>query len=232
MAKTTTPTKPVAPVAPAPTPAPAKAGFKKLDLSGLAKKDKGASKDYPLLPDPTGDVSKLVRDIVDEQQQLDALDGSLRTKKAELTSMAKQFYFTSLHGRSDIPSSVECRNCSSAVLISFQNRYKTLPDEAPLIAAVGEENAARFFRQSFELKVDGDKASELVGDAIGDLISEMQELFAKHGASEALTAKSIIKPTKDYHIGRHTAFTPEQNEALERACPVIAAVKKKSDKSD
>ncbi len=211
---------------------PPKPGFKKIDLGGITKKDAKAPKEYPVLPDPTGDVSKLVRDIVTEQEQLDALDGSLKTKKSELISITKQFFFNHLSGRSDIPSSVECRNCSSAVLVSFQNRYKVLPDEAPLIAAVGEESAARFFRQSFELKVDGDKALELAGDSIGDLISGLQELFAKHGATDALTAKSVIKPTKDYHIGRHTAFTPEQNEALERACPVIAAVKKKSDKSD
>ncbi len=215
-----------------PNTTPAKAGFKKLDLSGLAKKEAKGGKDYPVLPDLTGDVSKLVRDIVTEQEQLDALEGSIKAKKSELITLAKQFFFTHHAGRSDIPSSVECRNCESSVLVSFQNRYRILPDEAPLVAAVGEEQAARFFRQSFELKVDGDKASELTGDHIGDLIAEMQELFAKHGATAALSAKSVIKPTPDYHIGRHTAFTPAQNEALERACPVIAMVKKKSDRSD
>ena len=69
------------------------------------------------------------------------------------------------------------------------------------------EHAARYFKQSFELKIKGD----LIPDAaVEPLLAELQELFARHGASAALSAKATIKPTKEFHTARHTLFSVDR----------------------
>lgn len=214
---------------PTTTPPPA-AGLRKVNLGRIATAapDARKGKDYPVLPDPDGSVSALVRDIAAEQEQMDALEGSLTVKKAELTALARQHWFTTLHGRHDIPSSVQCDNCDTSILVTFQNRYKAIADDAPLVAALGPELAARFFQQSFALKIDGDKIPAAVAD---EVIAAVQEVFATHGCADALSAKAEFKPLKDFHTARHSALTPEQNLAIERLTPIIPMVKTKGRKS-
>ena len=68
----------------------------------------------------------------------------------------------------------------------------------PFSSAIGRlagEHAARYFKQSFELKIKGDVIPEA---AVEPLLAELQELFARHGASAALSAKATIKPTKEF----------------------------------
>ena len=55
----------------------------------------------------------------------------------------------------------------------------------------------------------------------------MQELFARHGAGAALSAKAVFKPTKDFHTARHTLFSAEQNLAIDKVVPLSASVKTK-----
>lgn len=202
---------------------PPKTGLRKVNLGGIttAKTEK-KGKDYPVLPDPDGSVSALVRDISAETEQLDALEGSLAAKKGELTALARAFFFEHLHGRHDIPSSIDCKNCDSNVLVTFQNRYKAAPDDGPIVEAIGPDLAGQFFRQSFALKIDGDKIPD---DKADQLIADLQTLFEEHGCSEALTATACFKPTKDFHTARHSALTVEQNMAIERVAPIIPMVK-------
>ncbi|MEA3212320.1 MAG: hypothetical protein QOE70_5377 [Chthoniobacter sp.] len=60
----------------APLAAPA---LKKVSFAGFATQTPGtkASKAYPLLPDPDGQVSELVKSILEKSAQLDALEGAL-----------------------------------------------------------------------------------------------------------------------------------------------------------
>ena len=225
--KTATAPKPAAPKA-APTPAPA-AGIRKINLGGIAVKAEKTTTEYPVLPDPSGDVAKLASEIIAESREFETLEGSLKIKKAELRAMSQEFYFQHLHGKHEIPSSVEAKGegDDEKVLVTFSSRYSTLADETPIIEAIGAERTAQFFRQSFELKIDGDK---IPADRAEELISEIQALFAGHNCTEALTAKAVIKPTPDFHTGRHTALSVEQNLAVDAACPIIAMVKTKGRK--
>ena len=213
------------------TQAPAAKPIRKINLTGIATSAAKTKTEYPVLPDPTGDVALLVADILSETEQLDALTGSLDAKKGELRRIAADHYFELLHGRSDIPSSISCLDASTPpreVLIGFQNRYKTLADEAPIVALIGETAAARFFRQKFELKVDGDK---LPADRAEEIIGDLQAVFATHGCTDALSAKANIAPTPDFHIGRHTALDTETNKALDLAIPIITMCKTKGRKA-
>jgi hypothetical protein len=210
------------------TPAPA-AGIRKINLGGIAAKTEKKTTEYPALPDPTGDVAKLASEIIAESRDFEVLEGSLKIKKAELRAMSQEFYFQHLHGKHEIPSSVEAKgeNPEEKVLVTFSSRYSTLTDEYPLIEALGPELTAQFFRQSFELKIDGDK---IPADRAEELINEIQTLFASHNCPEALSAKAVIKPTPDFHTGRHTALSVEENLAVDAACPIIAMVKTKGRK--
>ena len=207
-------------------PAPAAApGIKKINLGGIATKTEKKNTEYPALPDPSGDVAKLTTDIVHESREFEALEGSLKLKKAELRSLSQEFFFQHLHGKHDIPSSVEAKGLNDEkVLVTFQSRYASLTDETPIIEAIGPDKTAQFFRQSFELKIDGDK---IPSNAAEDLIGALQNLFAEYNCPEALTAKAIIKPTSDFHTARHTSLSVEENMAVELACPIIVMVKTK-----
>lgn len=199
-------------------------GVKKISLAGFAKKSATTGKVYPVLPDPDGQVSEIVELVLTQADELDALTASLDLHKAELRALASPFFFSSHHGRSEIASSIECRATDGRqVTVQFQNRYKAAPDDAAIVALLGAR-AAQYFRQSFTLKIDGTKIPEA---AVEPLLGELQELFARHGAGDALTATQGIAPTKDFHTARHTLLSVEENAALERVCPIITAVKTK-----
>jgi len=200
-------------------------GIKKINLGGIATKTEKKNAEDPALPDPSGDVAKLTTDIVHESREFEALEGSLKLKKAELRSLSQEFFFQHLHGKHDIPSSVEAKGLNDEkVLVTFQSRYASLTDETPIIEAIGPDKTAQFFRQSFELKIDGDK---IPSNAAEDLIGALQNLFAEYNCPEALTAKAIIKPTSDFHTARHTSLSVEENMAVELACPIVVMVKTK-----
>jgi len=205
------------------TPTAKPTGIKKLNLGGIAQKSEKSGKDYPVLPDPDGEIAKLVETITEHSRQVEAIEGALAVEKAELTAMAKQFYFENSRGKTAIPSSVSARAGSTEVLVTFQNRYKGTNDDEAISRIVGDA-AAQYFRQSFELRINGDEIPEAEAET---LIGELQGLFARHNASAALSAKAIIKPTKEFHTARHTAFDRDTNLEIDRIVPVVAMVKTK-----
>ena len=212
-------------IKPKTAPAPS-TGIKKINLGGISFKTEKKTREYPVIPDPSGDVAKLASDIISESQEFEALEGSLKLKKAELRALSQQFFFQHLYGKHEIPSSVEAKGMKpdEKVLVTFSSRYSTLSDETPVIEAIGHERTAQFFRQSFELKIDGDK---IPADRAEDLIRSIQALFAEYNCPEAISAKAVIKPTPDFHTARHTSLSVEENMAVELACPIIVMVKTK-----
>ena len=107
--------------------------------------------------------------------------------------------------------------------VGFSNSYRGVSDEAALLRLAGE-HAARFFKQSFDLKIKGDLIPEA---AVEPLLAELQALFARHGATSALSAKAVIKPVKEFHAARHTLFSPQVNQDLDKLVPISASVKTK-----
>jgi hypothetical protein len=207
-----------APVAPA-------AGLKRINLAGISTKAPAAkaAKTYPLLPDSDGQVAALVNGIVEKAEQLEAIEGALEIEKAELIAIAKPFYFAHHAGQMAVASSVEAKSDEHTIRVGFSNSYRGTSDDGAILRAAGEAGA-RFFKQSFELKIKGDLIPEA---AVEELIGELQELFARHNAGAALTAKAVFKPNKDFHTARHTLFTPEQNLEIDKVVPVSASVKTK-----
>lgn len=220
-AKTPVQTPAAAPIAAAPA-----AGLRKVSLAGFAVQSPAgkSAKSYPLLPDPDGQVAELVTAILDHSAQAEAIEGALELEKAELIAIAKPFYFTHFSGQHIIASSVEARTADGkAVRVGFSNSYRGTTNEAALLSVVGE-HAARFLQQSFEIKIKGDAIPDA---AVEPLLAELQELFARHGATNALVAKAVFKPNKEFHTARHMLFTPQQNAEIDKVLPIGASVKTK-----
>jgi hypothetical protein len=212
-----------APVLPT-TPAPAV--LRKVSLAGFAVQTPASksTKSYPLLPDPEGQVAELVTAILTHSAQAEALEGALELEKSELIAIAKPFYFAHHAGQHVLASSIEARAADGRVVrVGFSNSYRGVSDEATLLRLAGE-HTERFFKQSFEIKIKGDAIPEA---AVEPLLAELQALFARHGATAALVAKAVIKPTKEWHTARHTLFNAAQNQQLDKVVPVSASVKTK-----
>jgi hypothetical protein len=173
--------------------------------------------------DADGQVAALVDGILEKSEQLEAIEGALEIEKAELIAIAKPFYFAHHAEQMAVASSIEAQSGGKTIRVGFSNSYRGTSDDSAIVWAVGEEGA-RFFKQSFELKIKGDLIPEA---AVKVLIGELQELFARHHAGAALSAKAVFKPNKDFHAARHTLFTPEQNLEIDKIVPVAASVKTK-----
>ncbi len=115
-------------------------------------------------------------------------------------ALAKSFYFTHHAGQMAVASSIEARAGEKLVRVGFSNWYRGSADDVPILRAVGDKGA-QFFKQSFELKIKGDMIPE---SAVESIIRELQDLFARHEARAALSAKAVLKATKDFHTARHT----------------------------
>lgn len=205
------------------TPAPASpTGLKKVSFGRLTTK-RDDKTTYPQFPDTNGQAAIIAARIIERTEQLEALKGGLETDKAELKQMVSPFYFTTNHGRAEIPSSVAVHSPAGEVLVTYQNRYSQLPDESALTPLLGDR-VGLFFRQCFEIKIVGDKLPEAHAQ---ELLDGLQELFARFNCLDALEVKAGIKPTRDFHTARHQALTPEQNMAVEQICPIIAMIKTK-----
>jgi hypothetical protein len=203
----------------APSPA-----LRKIQFGSIAKKKPDSRANYPLLPDPQGQYAAIAGRIIERAAQVEALVGALDLDKAELKTLATPFYFTNGQGKLEVPTSIAVPCPSGQVLITYQNRYGKLESEEPLLPILGQATG-RFFRQAFTLEIDGDK---LPADHTQALLEELQDLFAKYHAADALKVKEGIKPLPEFHTLRHTALTPEQNLALDQVCPIIAMVKVKA----
>jgi len=210
---------------PASVPASRSPGLKKVSFgAGIAKKSEDTRTAYPVMP-KTRDSDEVVDRILDRTEQLEALTGALETDKAELKSMATPCYFSVNHGRHEVPSSIACLGKSGReVVVTFQNRYPLLPDESGVLAILGEGRCGTHFRQSFELKIKGDKLPE---DKTQQLMDELQALFARYGAGDALELKEGVKPVANFHELRHLQLSVAENLALDAACPIVAMVKTK-----
>ena len=205
-------------------PVPQPESLRKLSFGTMTKKKEEARASYPVLPDPNGQLAVMATRIIERTAQIEALDGALALDKAELKTLATPFYFAQASGKVEVASSINVLSPAGEVLISFPNRYGRLESEAVLLPLLGEQTA-QFFRQAFTLEIDGDK---LPADNAQELLDQLQQLFARYHAAEALKVKEGIKPVPDFHTVRHTALTPEQNLALNQLCPIIAMIKTKA----
>jgi hypothetical protein len=200
----------------------------KPNLAGIGVKPKASTKkNYPELPS-TPETESLVADYINLVAELDALEGDMKLKRSTVVEQARSFFFPHYHGKTDVESSVEAKSATGeSLLVTFSSRYKAVPDESLITDIVGPDLTERFFQSRYEIKIDGDKIP--VGKA-DELLGKMVELFQSYSAADALSQKSVICPTPEFHTARHTALSVEQNLAIDNACPIVVSVKTKGRK--
>jgi len=197
--------------------------LRKLSFGAINRKANNARTAYPVLPDPNGELAIITARIIERTAQIEAIEGALTIDKSELKTLATPFYFTQASGKVEVANSVSAVSPAGEVLITFPNRYSRLESEAPLLPILGEQTST-FFRQAFALEIDGDK---LPAENTQELLDELQQLFTRYHAAEALKVKECIKPVPDFHTTRHIALSPQQNLAINQVCPIVAMVKTK-----
>lgn len=212
--------------------APAKpGGIRKINFGAIPKKKETKSQ-YPILPDPTGEMYALAKRIKTQSQELEALEGSLETAKAQLKQLTLPSYFQIHTGKTEVPSSISIPTTEGEVLVTFTSRYKKLEDESPLVPLLGEEFVSQNFRQAFSISINGEKLATAdpgnpERNPAQEFLDELQALIARHNAADAVAYKQEIKPTKEFHEKRHCLLTPEQNVQADAICSMVVQVKTK-----
>ena len=168
--------------------------LRKLSFGAITRKQDNAKTAYPVLPDSNGQLAIIVARIIERTAKIEALDGALAIDKCELKTLATPFYFTQCSGKIDVASSVSVVSPAGEVLITFPNRYSRLESADALRPILGEQTGA-FFRQAFTLEIDGDK---LPAENTQELLDELQQLFGRYHAAEALQVKEVVKPVPTF----------------------------------
>jgi len=203
--------------------APASAGVRRVNLGKLGGAAKSKSK-YPILPDPTGVIATAVDQYVAEFATFEALEGSIKSLKAEFQTWARPFYYEACANLAEIPSSVMALSPATQVLLTFQDRYPSVEPDWTQLGEILGEHLPKSIAETFDVKIDGAK---IPAASQQPLIEELSALFEKHGASAAVTAKLKVKPVAGFHTLRHRILTPDQNRALDAICPCVMSVKTK-----
>jgi hypothetical protein len=209
---------------PQPQAAAPRGGLKKVSLGGIAKKKDDTSNKYPVYPDEDGTAGELAARIAERQDQFDALKSALETDKAELARVKiRPWYLQHFHRKSDVSSSVLVNwktpadaeagtpERTGTVRVTVKEQYYSFASEDPFIPILGEQ-VEKYFRQAFELKIDGDK---LPSDKAGELVEKLQQLFDEYGCRDALEAKECIVPVDNFKALRFSEMELAQSLALE-----------------
>lgn len=202
----------------------APAGVRRVNLGGLGLATSKTSGKYPLLPDPTGVIAHAVDQYCAEYATFEALEGSLKTIKGEFSGWARPFYYQTLTGRLDIPSSVLALSESNQILLTFQDRYPSFSPDWEQLGEVLGNHLPDAIAETFDVKIDGSKLPPATAQ---QFIEGLTALANQYGAASAITAKLKVKPLPGFHSSRHAWLSPEQNLAFDAICPAVMAVKTK-----
>jgi hypothetical protein len=108
----------------------------------------------------------------------------------------------------------------AAIKLTTKNAYSTqLSDDAPLIAAIGQELVSRWFRQATVLKLDLDKCPE---EKQEDFATQVLALADKLGVTDCVSAKQCIQPKAGFHEARTSILSADMNMKLDAVLPITA----------
>jgi hypothetical protein len=205
-----------------PSAEPVEGGIAEIDfgVTPSAPAKRGSSK-YPLIEGEKAE--KLADHCIALGEKFDAVDGPFKAAKKELIEVGFPQFFEKNRGRVEAPSSMLAYGKKGGVRVTFKDKF-TAGDRKSLYTLLTEIIAGKWFRQSWEIKIDGDlipvkKAAELVAD--------LKTVMAKHDASHALTIKSGIMPVPEFAAKRHFVFEPKTNLEINKIVPQQAAVSTK-----
>lgn len=177
---------------------------------------------YPVLPDPDGTAASLARRSI----ELAEAEDQRKACNKLLGELVVPFFFRHWAGRADFESSVKVNSPAGPVLVTCQKRVTKMEtaDQVSKVAHILNGKEKDLFYHTFDLSIDGD---QIPPAKVAPLVTELAQLFSKYGCGKALSKKRSYRPYPGFYSQRMVLFTPEQNEEINRAVPIVAAVKTK-----
>lgn len=182
---------------------------------------KKSSSKYPLITGPS--VEKLVDRIIDLNEKFDAVADPFKAAKMELIEIGFPQFFEVNVGMIEAPSSMIARGTKAAARVTFKDRF-TAGDKEAITALLGADLAAKWFKQKWVVKIDGDQIPVAIA---GAFFTDLKALMGKHGVSHALEVKAAILPQDQFALRRHATFDIKTNLAINKLVPQQAAVSTK-----
>lgn len=221
------------PAAPAPEAAAPKRR-KKLDLGGVAATTSTttATKVYPRA-ELTDEQREMVSLLLVQTQQFKALEGTIESMKKDVNALVLPQWFKVAQGNLEPPSSiiVPGKGSDEGMLVvagDTGGRYTGTAEEAyvdKLAEVVGEELFDTTFTEKVTFKMEIDKVAE---DQQQPLIHALLKVCAEHGASHAVTAKTLTTFQPLARKARYQMFTLEQNLAIHAVLPIVPSFKRRA----
>lgn len=198
-----------------PSSTPTEGTITEIDFGIEPSKVSGLSK-YPLIEGP--EAERLADRIRELQIKFDAVADPFKAAKQDLIELGFPQFFEKNKGNMEPPSSMIARGSTGGVRVTFKNKFT--PGDKKALEVLLTDQAARWFRQHWVIKIDSDLIPEEQGPA---LISELKALMARKGLSSALEIKAGILPKADFAQKRHSVFEPETNLKIQKIVPQQAA---------
>ena len=219
---------------PAPAaPAPAKKPAGKLNLGGISKA--AANKETATYPvaELTDEQREMVSELLTQNAQAKALEGSIELLKAEVNGLAMPQWFRHAQGQITPPSSIVLPGLGTdqAMLVvagETGGRYKAVDADAvreKLAALLGEDDTDQSFDQTATLKIDIDKVQE---DLRQTIVDEVVEVFTRHNALHAISAKQALVMKPIVRKARFQSFPLATNLAINALLPLIPSFKRRA----
>ena len=198
----------------------------KLTLGKLAKTDtKSNGTNYPVVAS-TSISQKIVHEFLVAKAKLDAVEGAVRTLKAQINDMVIKPFFANNNGKAEPVNGVvvEGSEDGEKVLVNFIKKYSAT-DEERVVEALGKTGKTivkDYFYEKLSIKIDGDK---IPAAKLQEVIDATVALYTKLGVLDAVDAKVVVVPNENFHAARHTILTEEQNITLQSVAPCQTQVK-------
>lgn len=165
-------------------------------------------------------IEKLADRIIELQDKFDAVADPFKAAKLELIELGFPQFFTANMGKIEAPSSMLAYGTKGGVRVTFKDKF-TAGDKTALEKLLGKDRAAKWFKQQWLIKINGDLIPLATAPA---LITELREVMDRHGVSHAMEIKSAIMPNEHFAAQRHHAFDISTNLAINEIVPQQAAV--------
>jgi hypothetical protein len=193
--------------------------MKKLNLTGIAAAPSSSRSTHPVVL-ADADTLKLLEQFAQINPQFKTLKNQSETLSKQLADPIRRMFWSKWNGVEQESSTLLCVAGGRSIKLTCKNAYsKGLSDEAPLIAAIGQELTTKYFRQATVLKLELDKMPE---DCQEKFATQVLELATKLGVTDAVTATQCIQPKPGFHEARSTILTLEQNLAVDKVLPITA----------
>lgn len=192
----------------------------KLNLRGIQSAPSSARSAHPTIQIADQETQRLLEQFATINPQFKNLKNQSETLSKQLSPRIKALFFERFTGIEAESSTMLVTAGNRTIKLITKNSYsKLLLDDAALIAALGAELTAKYFKQATIIKLDLDKAPADKQEAFANGVIELAQ---KLGVTDAVSASQCIQPIVGFHEMRTTLLTAEQNIALDRVLPITA----------